>query len=156
MELFARFLLDRRRIGLQGLDLVHVLSVFLLEMLDFAPQLLQLGSLLAINHHAVGAEHGVQQQSDKKQSGDNGSQATPLQNQPTPCWARAFNPTRSSSLSLRGLIFGMTHRMTYGMTYGLADGLPHPLIHSLTVTCRPTEGRSSAWKDAHCSQSFFY
>src|ERR1700690_241701 len=139
VQLFARFLLDRGRIGLEGFDLVHVLTVFFLQAVDFFPQGLQLGAFLAIDHHAVGAEHGVQEYSNYKKDGSGGSQTTPLQSQPRPRRARAFNPTRRRGFGLWALMPGLT------------KGVPHGLIHSAThrLTHRLTQGGASAWKDKY-------
>jgi hypothetical protein len=154
MQLLARFLFDGGRIGLKRFDLVHVLTVFLLQPVDFLPQRLQLAALLAIDHHAVGAEHGMQEYANYKDYGGGGSQTTPLQGEPRPRRARTFNATRRRGFGLGTVMPGLIFRLTYGLPYRLAHGLPHGLIHGLIhgATCclahNLTDGRASAWKDA--------
>src|ERR1039458_4419652 len=107
VELLARFLLDGSRVGFERSDLLDVLTVFVPQAPDFTVQRLHLGALLPINHHAVGSEHGVQQYYDDKKDGGHGSQPTPLQRQPRPDWARAFDPTSRRSLRLWRLVPGL-------------------------------------------------
>src|ERR1039458_3207033 len=104
VKLLAGFLLDGGRIGFERSDLVDVLTVFLLQAFDLTLERLHLGVFLAIDDHAVGSEHGVQQQPYDKKDGGRGSQTTPLHGEPRPDRARAFDPARRHGLCPGSLI----------------------------------------------------
>ena len=131
MQLLARFLLDRRRVGLERLDLVDVQTIFFLQALDVILQRLHLGALLPVYDHAIGSEHGVQQYAHDQNNRGCSPETTPLQCQPRPRRPRTLDPPRRRSLSPRSLILS----------------LPHSLAHRLI------EGRAqtflSPWKEAH-------
>src|SRR5271157_4345986 len=127
VKLLAGFLLDGGGIGFERSDLVDVLAVFLLQAFDLTLERLQFGVLLAIDHHAVGSEHGVQQQPCDKKDRGRGSQTMPLQGEPRPGRARAFDPARRHGLCPWSLILGLTH--------GLTDDRAEAFLRT--------------WKDAH-------
>ena len=59
MQLFAGLFLDGSRVGLERLNLIGKLGVFLLQSADLTLQRLQLGALLSIDDHAVCPKHGM-------------------------------------------------------------------------------------------------
>ena len=77
VQLLAGFFLDGLGIGLEGFDLGSVAVVFLLQLVDFVAETLVLSPLLQVDHHAVGAEHYVEEEPDGNDGDCQGGQATP-------------------------------------------------------------------------------
>src|SRR6266404_4784678 len=95
VKLFACLSLDRPVIGLQRLDTIDILIVFLLQALHFALQSEPLSAFLLIHDDPVGAKHRMQQEAQREQHRRRSADPPPLRRDPRPDRARLLHVPRS-------------------------------------------------------------
>ena len=81
-----------------------VAVVFLLQCVNFVAESLVLRPLLAIDDHAVSAEHHMKEEPDGKQGDRRRRQAAPSTTEPTECGPQLLHNVVAKGFGLRSMI----------------------------------------------------
>src|SRR5205814_3801276 len=104
MQLLPGFFLNGLGISLECFDLRGVAVVFLLQCVNFVAESLVLRPLLAIDDHAVSAEHHMKEEPDGKQGDRRRCQAAPSTTKPAECRPEFLHNLAAKGFGLRSMI----------------------------------------------------
>ena len=133
MQLLTSLFFDGLRIGLQGLNLVCVALVVVLQRSDFALEIDVLGAFLPVNHHSIGAEHYVREEPDREHRNRNGREPASgfVGSQKPRTQFRANSPR--DHFHLRGLIGDCLSSSLYERDTGTLRNSLYSNIHFLAA-----------------------